>query len=310
VAVWASGYAGIDRPDIDAAGVMLLEARWKGTVLKLKLEPPPDRTAEQLEKHFEVERAIAARLMRADRRERAGIYRSMYDELFAKVPDHPRLRRRNDAAKTAAINREQLELLGRFIRPGFVVVEFGPGDCRFSFELCQHAGFVYGIDISDQSGMREGVPDNFQHIVYDGSRLPLAERSADVVYSDQLIEHLHPEDASRHFGLVREILRNGGVYVFRTPHGLTGPHDVSKYFTDRPQGFHLKEWTYTELAAVLRGAGYRTWQALYGVKGRHFSMPVWFLSLIERFLGSCPGDLARRMSRLLFRNDVCMVAYR
>lgn len=289
---------------------MLLETRWKGTVLKLRLEPPPDRTAEQLENHFEVERAIAARLKRASRRERADIYRSMYDELFTKVPDHPRLRRRNDSARTVAANREQLGLLQRFIRPGFVVVEFGPGDCRFSFELCKHAGFVYGIDISDQIGFCDSVPDNFQHIVYDGSRLPLAERSADVVYSDQLIEHLHPEDASRHFGLVREILRDGGVYVFRTPHGLTGPHDVSKYFTDRPQGFHLKEWTHTELADVLRMAGYRTWQALYGVKGRHFVMPVWCLSLAEQFLGSCPRDLCRRGAVVLFRNGMSIAAYR
>ena len=57
MAVWASECAGIDRLDIGASGVMLIEARWKVTVLKLRLEPPPDRTAEQLENHFEVERA-------------------------------------------------------------------------------------------------------------------------------------------------------------------------------------------------------------------------------------------------------------
>jgi hypothetical protein len=57
-----------------------------------------------------------------------------------------------------------------------VFAEFAPGDCRFSFELCQHVAHVYGIDISDQIGDVEGIPDNFSLIIYDGFNLDLPAR--------------------------------------------------------------------------------------------------------------------------------------
>jgi SAM-dependent methyltransferase len=279
--------------------------------LKLKLEPPPDRTADQLEHHFQVERAIATRLLRADRSERTNLYRSMYDELFAQVPDHPRLTRRRNETATAAVNLERVKLLRRFLHPGAAVVEFGPGDCRLAFELCRYARSVCGVDISDQRGSsHEEPPANFTHVVYDGYHVPLDEQSADVVFSDQLIEHLHPLDTAHHFGLVHRLLKDGGVYVFRTPHRLTGPHDVSRYFGDEPRGFHLREWSYAELTGVLRDAGYRSWRALYGVKGRHVLVPACCLAAAESLLRACPRGLGRGLARLLFRGGVCMVAYR
>ena len=76
------------------------------------------------------------------------------------------------------------------------------------------------------------------------------EESLDIVFSDQLIEHFHPEETELHFRLVNRILKKGGKYIFRTPHALTGPHDISKYFCDEPEGFHLKEWTFSELNIV------------------------------------------------------------
>ena len=82
---------------------------------KPRLPLPPDRTLDQLMNQLEVERAIAARLMRADKQERTRIYRTMYDELFEKVPDHPRLTRRKDPNRTAAFNNSRLKLLSRFI---------------------------------------------------------------------------------------------------------------------------------------------------------------------------------------------------
>ncbi len=274
--------------------------------MKLRLPPPPDRTIEQLENHFKVESAIAACLKQADRNERARIYRTMYDELFAKVPDHPRLTRREDPKRTAAINLVKLRLLDRFLDDATVAVELGVGDCRFSFELCKHVGFVYGVDISDQSGAGNDVPENFKLVIYDGYNLPLEKNSVDVFFSDQLIEHLHPEDLALHFQMVREILKDGGIYVFRTPHRFTGPHDISMYFCDEPRGFHLKEWTYRELLPVLRELGYRSWRSYRSVKGRPIRVPVWCFILIESALKLLP-DSTRRLLAYRLVPDICLV---
>ncbi len=65
---------------------------------------PPGRSLDGVRNHYAVESAIAAKLMAAPRDERSQIYRTMYDELFTLVPDHPRLLRRDDATLTALHN--------------------------------------------------------------------------------------------------------------------------------------------------------------------------------------------------------------
>lgn len=277
--------------------------------MKLRAPPPPDRTVRQLENHFEVEKAIASRLKQVDRSERARIYRTMYQELFEKVPDHPRLKRRDNPERSTAISRARLRLLNRFITGSAVMVEFGPGDCRLSYELCRHVKSVYGVDLSDQRRNHEDVPHNFRLLVYDGYNLALEESSVDIFFSDQLIEHLHPEDTALHFQMVRDILKDGGVYVFWTPHKFTGPHDISKYFCEEPQGFHLKEWTYAELVSVLKGLGYRSWQGFWSVRSRSIRVPVWCFLLVERLLRLLPGSARRRFGRRLV-GEICLAALR
>jgi len=174
---------------------------------KLKKKLPGDRTFEQIRNHYEVEKAIATRLKKATREERKIIYQTMYDELFKQVPDHSRLKRREDPKMTAIANQNKLKLIEKFIDKATIFVEFAPGDCRFAMSLCNRARFVYGVDISDQRGQFDNVPNNFELIIYDGYDLQMQENSADVVFSDQLIEHLHPEDTEFHFQLARKILR-------------------------------------------------------------------------------------------------------
>lgn len=277
--------------------------------MKLRTPPPPDRTVRQLKNHFEVEKAIASRLKQVDRAERARIHRTMYDELFEKVPDHPRLRRREDPQRSAAINRARLRLLNRFINNHTVMVELGPGDCRLSYELCRHVKSVYGVGLSDEREDYQDAPENFRLLVYDGYNLALEQNSIDIFFSDQLVEHLHPEDTALHFKMARDILRDGGVYVFCTPHKFTGPHDISKYFCKEPQGFHLKEWTYAELVSVLRELGYHSWQGFWSVKSQSFRVPVWCFLVVERLLRLLPAFARRVLGRYLLGN-ICLAAWR
>lgn len=251
---------------------------------QLRKPLPQGRTLEQLKNHYEVERALASKLKESSHEERKFIYRTMYDELFQKVPDHPRLTTRESKELTVAANRSKLRLLEKFMDRSKVFVEFAPGDCRFALEVCKYFKFVYGIDISDQRGHIQNVPDNFKLIIYDGYNLALKENSVDVVFSDQLIEHLHPEDTMHHFKLVKRILKKEGVYVFRTPHRFTGPHDISGYFSDEPEGFHLKEWTYRELTSLLKELNYSSWYGIYRVKGVHIKMPSFYFMGIEKIL--------------------------
>lgn len=214
------------------------------------------RSPDRLRHHYEVEKELGDRLRGSTRGERTELFPRLYAELFARVPDHPRLVRRETPEESRRGVAARMAILRPQLGPEKTMVEFAPGDCRLAYEACRHVRKVIGIDISDQRSAAEAAPPNFELVVYDGYRLELADGSADVAFSYQFIEHLHPDDVPLHFELVRRLLRPGGCYVFDTPHAFSGPHDISRHFSDKPQGFHLKEWTYRELFAVLRQAGF------------------------------------------------------
>lgn len=274
---------------------------------KLKKKLPSGRTFEQIRNHYEVEKAIATRLKRAIREERKIIYQTMYDELFKQVPDHSRLKRRENPKMTAIVNQNKLKLMEKFIDKSTIFVEFAPGDCRFAISICNRVRFVYGVDISDQRGQLDNVPDNFELIIYDGYDLQMQENSTDVVFSDQLIEHLHPEDTEFHFRLVRKILRPQGVYVFRTPHRFSGPHDVSRYFSNEAEGFHLKEWTYSEIAKILKRLEYSSWSGYKYTKRNLTRKPFAYFIIIEYILNMLPKRLRKITSRYLL-SSITIVA--
>lgn len=269
---------------------------------------PPNRTFEQLKNHFEVERALALKLKKASREERKRIYGTMYDELFQKVPDHPRLTSRENPQMIDAANRSKFALIKRFIHRETVFVEFAPGDCRFAMSLCSRVKWVYGVDISDQRGAGITCPENFKLIIYDGYNLELDDASVDIVFSDQLIEHLHPEDTIDHFRLVKRILKKNGVYVFRTPHRYSGPHDISGYFSDVPQGFHLKEWTYAELSRLLESLSFASWRGIYQIRGYCAEMPLMWFSMAESVLGMLPGHWRVALTPHILRG-IAIAAY-
>lgn len=271
--------------------------------MDLKTNPPAGgRTVEQLRNHYEVEKALAKKLKKATREERKVIYETMYDELFSKVPDHPRLMRREDQVATQAVNQSKLKLIKNFLNQSTVFMEFAPGDCKFSKEVCKYVNRVYAVDISDQSGEDNNPPENFELIIYDGYKLPVQENSIDIVFSDQLIEHFHPEDTELHFQTIRRVLKPKAAYIFRTPHRFTGPHDISGYFSDEPEGFHLKEWTYREIAQMLKNLNYSSWHGYWFAEGKgiRVRLPFIYFIIAEFFLERLPKALRKKLSRYFF----------
>jgi SAM-dependent methyltransferase len=255
------------------------------------------RTFQQVKEHYEIEKEIANRLKTARREERTAIFRTMYDELFAKVPHHPRLTRRSDPQLIDRANRSKMKLLNGYIDQSTIFLEFGPGDCRFAFEVCKIVKKVYAVDISNQVGDVKTIPENFELIIYDGYNLDMPSNSVDIVFSDNLIEHLHPADIDIHMRSAKRILKPHGKYIFRTPHRYSGPHDVSMYFSDEPEGFHLKEWTYGEIGKLLKEIGYSRFDA-YRRRGENLvRFPRAIVFSLEYILRYVPRKTQRKLAR-------------
>ena len=253
---------------------------------------PPDR----LRAHYEIERELAARLRTSRREERGSLYGEVYDELFTRLPDHPQ--HKADPEKRRRNTAMQAAFLRPMLSPDAVFVEVGCGDGAVTQAVAAHVREAVGIDVTSALVDHAGAPANFRFMRTDGTILALADGVADLVYSNQLMEHLHPDDARQQLGEIIRVLRPGGRYVCSTPNRLTGPHDISCYFGHEPRGFHLREYDHASLAAMFRDAGFRSTRAVVSVKGRRMDLPVGAVSLVERLLAGLPRGMQIRVAGL------------
>ncbi|MDD5250649.1 MAG: class I SAM-dependent methyltransferase [Rhodocyclaceae bacterium] len=263
------------------------------------------RTPEQLREHYEIEKELANRLRRASRQERRSLYSSLYDELFRRVPHHPQLTRKASPQAAQRNIRAQMSFLRRFVGSDARFLEVGPGDCGLSFEVAKIARQVFAVDVSDEITRAAATPANFALILSDGCSVPVPRDSIDVAYSNQLMEHLHPDDALEQLGNIHAALVRNGAYICITPNALTGPHDVSKHFDAQATGFHLKEFTVSELSALFRQAGFSRLRAYSGARGFYVRCPVRLLTWCETLLAALPAAVGRTIAhsapfRLLF----------
>jgi SAM-dependent methyltransferase len=261
------------------------------------------RTPAQLREHYDIERELADRLRSATKEERRTLYNVVYDERLQRIPHHPMLTRpRDPTARNSAVMR-QMRLLSPFIRADTVFLEVGPGDCTLAMEVAKRTKKVYAVDVSDEGLVRDVVrPENIELSLSDGISVPVLPNSIDVAYSNQVMEHLHPEDAQEQLCNIYNTLVPGGLYICRTPNRLSGPWDISRYFDTVATGLHLKEYTITELAETLRLVGFSRVNAyIITPTGAVVSptLPVFPFTWAELILENTPHFYRRKIANLL-----------
>jgi SAM-dependent methyltransferase len=265
------------------------------------------RSIDSLRHQFEVEQDLARRLRHSTREGRTELFKTLYGELFQRVPDHPRLTRRDTPESSATAVRSQMQLLKPVLKPDVTLLEFAPGDCRLSKAAAAHCSQVIGVDISDQRSPTDSFPENFQLLVYDGYTLPLPDASVDAVFSYQFLEHLHPDDVAPHFAQVSRVLKKGGVYILDTPHRHSGPHDIARYFTTDLVCLHMREWTYKELRKL--GAEYGLTQSYAYRRGKPLTSALTnaINDAGEAMLGILPAKLRQKASARLYAGVTLML---
>jgi SAM-dependent methyltransferase len=112
--------------------------------------------------------------------------------------------------------------------------------------------------------------------------------SIDIAYSHQVIEHVHPEDAIDQLAEIYQALATGGKFICVTPNRLNGPHDESRMFDEVATGFHLKEYTITELGHLFRQTGFSKVIAYSGGWGWYAPSPLCVFRLFEAAFSLLP----------------------
>jgi SAM-dependent methyltransferase len=259
------------------------------------------------------ETRIASRLRDASRAERMRLYSELYDAYARAFPESvPGAM--DDADRNV---RYELAFARRSVSADAVVAEVGPGRCALAISLAKSCKRVYGVDVVDQSP-KESAPANFQHVLTDGIHIPLPDGSVDVVISNQMMEHLHPEDAVDQTKDILRVLRTGGCYLCITPNRLHGPHDTSARFDDLScpivdgsyvaNGLHLKEYTNLELSQLFSEAGFRNWRHFVGARGIYVQGPPQLIEWCEHVIRWVPARFRKRSRLLQVLLGVRMVA--
>ena len=275
------------------------------TLIGLNVET---RTLEELTEHYQIEKELANRLRASSREERSSLYSSVYDEHFQRVQRHLVQNKKLPSNKKSKVLFPQLLFLRRFLRKDTTFLEIGAGDCSVSLAVASHiVKKVYAAEVSAETTKSVTYPPNFELILFDGFNVPLPENSIDVIYSDQVMEHLHPDDALEQLKNIYKLLSRRGVYICVTPNRFTGPHDISKNFDVVATGFHLKEYTYTELSALFQCAGFSSMKGYIGAMGLYVRFPLALLVFLESRLTKISYQPFKVIAYLLFRPNIRLV---
>ncbi len=260
------------------------------------------RPYENIKRHYEIEKKLAERLKNSSPSERAQLYPRLYNELFREVPDHPQLTKKSHGAGSTKEISSKINLMRLF--PAYhaepcALLEIGAGDCSLSLSATRYFNDVYALEVSGEITKHVRGPENFHLIISDGRSINLTPESISIAYSNQLMEHMHPDDALLQLKNIHKVLIEGGSYICLTPHRFSGPHDVSRHFEDVANGFHLKEYTYSELDRMLKSAGFRRTCVIAGAKGVYAKMPIKPFLLFEKLLGGLSLRHRKRISRTI-----------
>jgi len=242
--------------------------------------------------HYELERRLSDQLRNSNKAERQRLFPVVYDELHEKVPYL--LYIQDDASTeeiSSVITARAEKALERFLRSQSTYLEIGPGGCKLVRRIARRVKHVYAVDVSMSAMLSGGpLPANVDAIVSDGTSVPVPAQSIDLAWSDNLIEHLHPEDAKEQLENIFAALRPGGRYMCCTPNRINGPHDISSnYGHTVAAGFHLKEYAYKDIIPLFKSVGFGNMTGYVDIKGKVvIGVPGQLLVLFETVLLTLP----------------------
>jgi SAM-dependent methyltransferase len=218
-----------------------------------------------VEKHLKLEFALTQRLLSSDRDSRWTVFHDCYTTLYKELPWLNRTP--DEADETDETVRPDLLLWRSLVGSNARIFEVGSGQARLLKYLVNIGHSCVATEITPERGSKHlDKGDGLVSHITDGIHLAEFEeaRSYDFVIYSQVVEHLHPADLIDHFKNAEMILKPGGEYIFDTPHRGAGPHDLSLVFgLDRAMFMHLREYTFVELRAALRAAGFKKITAIF-----------------------------------------------
>jgi SAM-dependent methyltransferase len=183
-------------------------------------------------------------------------------------------------------------------------LEIGAGDCSLSLNVATKVRKVYALEVSEEITRGVSPTSAFEVIYSDGCSIPLPDRTIEVAYSNQVMEHVHPDDAVEQLQNIYKVLTPGGVYICITPNRLAGPHDISQHFDPVATGLHLKEYTFSELSRLFKRTGFTKVDPYVGFRGRFWRAPGVAIRFFEWVFERLSHPIRRKVAKAVFVRNV------
>lgn len=240
---------------------------------------------------FLLEKQLCEKLKNTSRSERKIAYKNIYGEFFNKFPNVS-----YKLEESAHKIEWQIKFLKLFLHQNSTFIEIGAGNCLLSLEVSKFVEKVIAYEVAESVPHLDNKPDNFYLKVFDGLEFKESDNCADLIYSNDVFEHLHLDDTIYHVNQYYKMLRKRGKLIIVTPHSLTGPHDISRNFSKKPEGFHMKEYTFLEIKKILNSTGFKKVKGFIGHKKiRYFPINIWLYIILEKIYGAFPLNLRYKL---------------
>lgn len=265
------------------------------------------RKLESIHAHYKLEVRLARKLREASKEDRLRLYSEVYDQLFNSIEDHPQLTSSKTKGTLDSNLKYQLNLLKPLLAKSKRLLEIGVGDGNLLLAASRFVHESVGLDTSKVITNGLSLPKNASIVEYDGINIPINFGSFDVVYSHQLLEHLHVDDAKAHIENVFKLLSPGGLYLCITPNRAYGPHDISRGIDKVAKGFHLQEYSFYDLYRIFQEAGYS--RIIFVIMVKNLRIPVFpFFFVAYDAWHLCFPSFSIRQLFSRFLGNICIQA--
>jgi SAM-dependent methyltransferase len=269
-------------------------------------------TEEMILRHWELEKRLTKELLESNSENRWEVFERCYSTLYSELWWLNRFGGVDRTLPLSQLYKNWLYLIGP---PPKKIYEVGSGKGELIAYLASCGFKCRATEITRERGQKYvSEHSNLSWSISDGVHLERFEapNSYDVIISDQVIEHLHPDDLYEHFKGVLSVLSSGGKYIFATPHRYMGPSDVSRVFKcDKTKGMHLKEYTNQELKELLEQVGFKDIQAVLRIPAKITQLSgiyikpkasctyLSYLCALEKLISLLPTQRLRRTAAIL-----------
>lgn len=257
-------------------------------------------TKEHLRKHYKLEKELAKKILESDPDNRNRVMKNAYRKLYEEIEWHSEDKKNTDLKRKKSLYQK----IKPFLPESGKIIDLGCGAGGLCQILSEKGYEVTGVDIILEDNLIDS-PRDFKYLKKDiTNELAEVEYEFDIAISNQVIEHLHPNDVPDHIATVAKILKKDGKFIIRTPSNLGYPSDVSKYFDRNPKGFHLKEYSYSEIEYLLLQNGFRQalvplYNTLLKLKTPNILIPINYFKILNEKLKNIQ-DLSLQTALSLF----------